>query len=258
MIKSFIKENKYNYIIGRKDIVSCLRIEEKDTLIVDDVRSAVFMGMGLTQKSNAKVLIIIDELDLASGYTAFTESYIQKTPINVLLISDNKKLDNLYIRCFKKIVSINDYSTLSTTYGPVLIVCGNEISNKEVIRHISLYSVLEHYDGKIITSKNCSLDFYEDKILCPINTDTGLVSLYVGMINGSNNNVICVCNEEQFYLDQNALNSRYINNRFKLIVLGCCRSDGWVIENGFSIYFSEMAKEFVEDNKKAILFMEGR
>lgn len=258
MIKKFIKENKYDYIIGRKVVLNCLHIEEKGTLHVDDIRSAAFIGMGLIQKANVKVLIIVDEVDFASGYTAFTESFIQKTSINVLLLSDNKKIDSLYVRCFNNIVSIDDVSSLSTTHGPTLIVCDNEILNKEIAQQISLYSILEHYDGKLIASKNCGLDYYEDKILRPVDTDTGLVSLYVGMINGSNNNVMCICNEEQFYLDQNALNSRYINNRFKLIVLGCCRSDGWIIENGFSIYSSEMAKEFIEDNKKAILFMEGR
>ena len=58
--------------------------------IIDDSRSGAFFAFGESKISMKPSILIIDEEDAASTYTAITEAKYQDVPIFIILISKNE------------------------------------------------------------------------------------------------------------------------------------------------------------------------
>lgn len=256
-ISSFIKKNKYNYIIGKKSTLDKYHIDCQRILFVEDLRSAAFLGIGIIQSSKERVLIVIDECDLANGYTAFTEASFQNTSLHVLMISDTNSYDELYDRCFFNIYHFSENLIIEERIGPVLIVGKSTLTRKIERKEYNIPYVFSEFEGEILCAQNIRVSYKTVREINIWRDNQGIISYYVGMLAAKKEDIICICTANQLLTDINIFNNRYTNDKFKLVVCGELSGEGWIMENGFKIFSSSEIKQFLMSNQKSILVIKG-
>lgn len=256
-ISFFIKNNKYEYIIGRKGTLDKYDIDCQKILFVEDLRSAAFLGIGIIQNSKEKVLIVIDECDLANGYTAFTEASFQNTSLHVLMISNSNTYDELYDRCFYNVYYYSENLIIEENKGPVMIVGKSIVTRKSEREEYSIPYVFTGFEGEILCAKNISVSCMTARKISRWSDNQGIISYYVGMLAAKKEDIICICTDNQLLTDINIFNNRYTNDKFKLVVCGELACKEWIMENEFSIFSGSEIEKFLTSNQKSILVIKG-
>lgn len=229
--------------------------------VIDDIRSATFFAFGEGKISGKPSILIIDEQDCASTYTGITEAHYQDVPIFIVLISKNE-FWKFWDFCVEKKYIVNNDSDLENIvqivdtkfFSPIVIK--TYIDDQYDLRlpkiKINLEKILENKSEIFIHN----IEYYSqaDNVHLDNKSKYGIISRYVGHIQFSNSKDILICREEDLKLDINIFGSRYINDKFKAVVI----SDGhnvydfkkWITSNNV-IYDEE--QELKEDDIKKLL-----
>ena len=113
-----------------------------------------------------------------------------------------------------------------------------------------------------------NIEYYSqsDKISVDLNSKYGIVSKYVGYIQHSDCKNILICREKDLEMDINIFNSRYINDKFKVIVISKKSNshnlENWVVSNNIT-YVQDIQlnennlKNIVESSKACLLMIKG-
>lgn len=248
MVKDII--NKIRYFSPKLEVISTVDGVAADRYI-NDARSATFYAFG-EERRDFGAILIIRGYELQSAYTAITEAWFQKANIYIIAIFD--KFDeintNFLKRCVNKTLFIENVEELgkiddsfNDIIGPKLInVIDKSTSTNEIdygnivsnIKKINKNIEVIQYNGNNIEEKNiCEKYKY------------GVLSKYLGKTAVSDKDSILLCTPEIFFLDLNIFNSRYVSDKFKIIVIDkdnlirLKHIDKWIISNGISLYYGE-------------------
>lgn len=257
MLNIFIDSN-YDIVIGKKSLADHASGSKVEKKYIEDFRSAAFFALGVLQSTGKKALLVCTQSDIASAYTAFTESRFQKTDINVLVFCDTEFDSTIFSRCFDNICLYSSDLALNALTGSLLIKYyndGNACDTKDISSDI--FETASKYD-LILCDQNIGEALHKNGCakLIPHLSDYGIISTYCGMLNGSSESILCICDSRQFMLDLNSLNCRYIKESFKVIVIGDIACRKWLDENGFQV-FDQNRNAFIASQQKSILIISG-
>ena len=199
---------------------------------IDDVRSATFYACGIAQKENMPVVLIIRKEYLSSTLTGLTEAWFQLRRIIVIALGNDILNDDLnYFEscssCRIKIQTLNDfekyYGKKGKKYPEIYLieyeledevsVCKIEASTiEQLTEYVDKVMIYEPLINGTIDNDNVVLINYKDKY--------GLLSKYTGYCVGKVEKNLLIIDESIIRYDINIFNNRYMNDRFKLVVIG--------------------------------------
>lgn len=229
--------------------------------INNDARSAAFYAYGMSQEKGSPAVLIVREDELASCYTGFTEAMLQHVAFIVICIQNSLKGHRFIEKCISNEFPLNcgqsQYdldkilSGINDFHSPVMFDISEQPSNTE-LKECSL-AFLKNSALKSFNSVIC-FDRYKD--LTVDNTRLyscehryGVFSKYLGFIKGTEDKACLIAPAEFFDLDINILNSRYINGRFKVILInkngGSFKYKNWVNNN--SIGYAELSEDNINE-----------
>lgn len=256
MLKKFLKKNNFDTIITNfenYDLIKKCGIGDNKIIKIDDARSAAFFTMGMNQKSNGNRLLVIQYDFLSSVLSPATEAWFQKTNLYFLVLKNKtQKIDALYNDYFNIVELNNDNLTIEKNSLNYLFTydCDNFDERKPVL--------LSHYiDNSWYVSNKV---FENENMFTTLKNKQCIISRYLGILEGSKEKKVLLCYEDELRLDLNILNSRYIDQKFKVIVIENNNMESlvdWIIENGIGIYKSiKDYKAFYNECSPSILWIE--
>lgn len=241
----------------------------------DDVRSAAFYAFGQSKITNESVALVIDGNFLSNIYTVLTEAWFQKANLLVIAIYDsiydietnylnrclvfNVKLFNEDYLKFKK--RIEDSKKI---IGPKLINIVNEkLLSADEVSYDKIIDLLENYltkddlvyvyNATLITSKELRINNIDRKY------KYGVISKYVAANLYETKKSILICTSDCIKVDSNIFNNRYINEKFKLIILKTdeLNINDWITSNNIKYFESNNLnvdiKELCNANEPIVL-----
>jgi|GEM_PF-1019532 len=200
--------------------------------IIEDARSAMFYAMGKSQTLQRPVILIVKSEHITNCYTGLVEAWFQQMPV-ILISLDTEKVDYSYLdRCIEHKVAIkkgrrtgNDQLEGSLRVpGPSLVVLpGMEPLSASVVKRMEIAQSIRSLPSDAIIF--CSARYSES--LTVTNTvywieekdKYGVVSNYLGYINGYEGHACLIIPMEWTGLDLNIFHTRYLNERFKLVLI---------------------------------------
>lgn len=222
-VVEILNKNGFRHIVTT---VNNDNINDSNIFIIKDVRSAFFYALGLYKEGAQKIAVLCEEDFISSAYTAITECWFQRVPILIVTFNSiyTNGIDYLK-RCVDKISIARDYNELNK------LVTNLENFNSPWMIRLQEFLQFKEYDYSFILgilTKKCnepifiynSNHIYNIPNVRHMNASHmyGALSKYVGYC-VSQPSILCIP-EEYLFLDINVFNSRYINNNFKVVVLG--------------------------------------
>ncbi len=254
----------------RGEVVSTVKIENSAYEYITDARSAAFYATGKAIKGKSMILIV-NGYELQSVYTAITEAWFQKTDLWIVAIHKNihDVNTNFLDRCLNKTVLIDNPEELNeidelfnAPIGPKLINVLYDYNSIEKNDYLEIISKIKQVDSSIEI-----VTYNGDNVPCE-NIDQshkyGVLSKYLGRTIVSKKNRVLICTADVFLLDLNIFNSRYITDKFKIVVCDednvMCKNniDKWISSNNIAIYSgSDNIEELVINKVAGILVIGG-
>lgn len=215
------------------DIVDRLPFKDEVLHAIHDVRSATFYACGLAQQKNQSVALFVRKEYLPSTHTGLMEAWFQNRHIIVIAFGTDILNDDLsYFRtCTCSRLKIQSDAEVV-----------HYIQNKEKRTLPEIYLVEDNIEPDIlITLKDGfdlnSLPSVPDKVFLYeklsglfknhpsiVNFSErdkyGSISKYMGFCIADEKDSLLVIDDSLLYLDINILNNRYLNERFKVMVIG--------------------------------------
>lgn len=199
---------------------------------ISDIRTATFYAFGKKGVSNENVALIIDGNFIENTYTALTEAWFQNS--NIIVIALYNSIYDINARYLDRCsgcnltMFLNDIEKLEDkivkslkTIGPKIynIVVDWDISEKENDYSIVLNTLKEIVNVKdeiyVYNSKST-----ENTINIGYRYKYGIFSKYVAyLLEPVEENKILICTSDCFKLDSNILNTRYLSDKFKVIIV---------------------------------------
>lgn len=281
--------NGYKNIIFTQGIEECLQDEEKEYIEkeftsenIDDVRSATFFALG-KENLHSNCIIIVNGEEIQNILTGITETWFQK--LNVFVIALYSKYDDIKTDFLRRVVPNiiqiydEDYSyyensidkAIKTNY-PSLITLKHEIKNvqynyKNLLKYFD--EILNEQNELILYNSNKNVEMTKYKVNnIEAKYKYGIISKYMGYIEGSKKKKILCIPAKVFLLELNILNNRYINENFKIIIFNCNKDlkdnsiENWVNNNNIKsmkaeMYNKETLYDFISKKEATILLVEG-
>lgn len=242
---------------------------------IDDVRSATFYACGIAQKENMPVALIIRKEYLSSTLTGLTEAWFQLRKIIVIALGSDILNDDLnYFEscssCRIKVQTLNDfeqyYGKKGKKYPEIYLiecelkdevsVCEIEASRIEKITaYVDKVMIYAPLVKGTINDDNVILINYKDKY--------GLLSKYAGYCVGKLEKSLLIINDSIIRYDINIFNNRYMNDRFKLVIIGEKIEENiirWVEANNISFFVESdlivATKKLLMANVPSIVYIE--
>ena len=167
---------------------------------ITDSRSAAFYAFGESKMMGYPVVLLVNEEEIASCYTAFTEIWFQRIPLIVVAYNSKGWQTTEYLeRCVEKISLIDDTKELEQIQkqenlcGVWLLKTKETILVEQPFDYTSIISSVNRtgYDGSIFCFHTEKAE--NDKI---INIETKhkycVVSKYFGYLNGGKRAILCI------------------------------------------------------------------
>ena len=284
-----LKDNGYKNLIFTQDIEESLQNEEKEyiekefqKINIGDVRSATFFALGKENLHNNCIIIVNGE-EIQNILTGITESWFQK--LNVFVIALYSKYDDIKTdflrRVMPNIIQIydEDYKyyensinkAMKTNY-PSLITLKHEIKSiqynyENLLKYFD--EIINEQDELILYNSNKNIEMKKYKLNnIEAKYKYGIISKYMGYIEGSKKKKILCIPAKVFLLELNIVNNRYINENFKIIIFNCNKDlednsiENWVNNNNINTikvneYNKEKLYDFVSQKEATILLVEG-
>ena len=228
-----LKENGIQDYVFEADIVDYLPFRNEVVHTIRDVRSATFYACGLAQQHDTSVALFVRKEYLPSTHTGLMEAWFQNRHIIVIAFGADILNDDLnYFRTCT-------YSRLKIqTNADVL----RYIPNKQMTSLPELYLVEEDLDFEKPFNYKCLIDlrnlplipdklfvyerisglFKEHPSIVNISQRDkyGTISKYMGFCVASPKSNMLVIDDSLILLDVNIFNNRYIDGKFKILVIG--------------------------------------
>lgn len=229
---------RYNHFVFTKELSFAVDFVKNNNLvidIIDDARSATFFAYGEAKLLQQPVVLVVDVHFLTHCYTGLTEAWFQQVPL--IVVSVAKTEDEIYYDylqpCLHKVFTIKnefkefDREISTPTFignGPILInlIAALPYSNSPQYEFVldMLNQCLTEKDSILFYGSGLNKSKYKFRVLAHEFADKyGMISKYVGYIQGDANKSILVIPLDLFCYDANIFNCRYINEKFKLIIL---------------------------------------
>jgi len=244
--------------------------------VIEDVRSATFFALGLSQKSNKPVVLVVNGDYLSNSYTGLTEAWYQRRPIIVICLYDrvlNEDVSYLKV-CTQDIFKVqteddfkNSIDNLHTLTTPVIFMIEEKRNSFTTHNFLDLNQILKflNSDDKLFVYETLSSVEQEDSRLNIISKKDkyGIISKFMGFCIGFKEKAILVTVAESIKLDMNLFNNRYMNKNFKVIVIGLIDDleiDNWLYSNQITIMHSkilsdDIVRNFIDLQAACILFV---
>lgn len=236
-----------------------------DITFDEDARSAAFFAYGKAQREDRLVGVITTEDQLSHCYSAMTEAMFQHVRFVIVVLHDgSSSLSHEYLNackiaefdfgpgCEKQIQEIGE-----NRRGPILVnvkVGKDNMDSEEKVDLDSLAAVLSLNANDTVIC----YDKYSEGLNnhCRVYTFSdgqkyGAISRYMGFLTGWNDRCILIMPVDFFQFDLNILNNRYLNERFKVIMVDMERVQNrhrnWIQKNG--ILYTELKLNELETKK---------
>lgn len=254
----------------------------------DDIRSATFFALGKAIKKNKIIALFIPGEYITNVYTGITEAWFQKANVLVIAMYNNYydvKCDYMD-RCLMRKATF--YSKdLDKINNEIISMCNFEINGPALLNVISSQLNGDSNSVNAYSSiLNCFKDVLEkdSEVFCyNINKDElgkyqfkinnisskykyGIISKYMGYVNGLDKKVVLCCTSDCILLDSNIFNNRYINEHIKIVIIDkdeiITRKniDSWINSNNVKCFYEEECnvenmKKFYTTEEPAILIL---
>ena len=223
-----------------------------DVVVNEDVRSATFFSYGKAQCDGRMIALVVDEEQLVHCYSAMTEAMFQHVSFLIFVLhKDNAGFAHDYLNSclvaeynFDPFVEIEIKRLPVNKRGPIIVNVQVGKQSREVNGPLDMLQLiealsLEHDDVVICYDKYCKgFEDYCRVITFSEEQKYGVISKYMGFLIGCSKCCILIMPLKHFKYDLNILNNRYINNRFKIIMVDEYGSDNrhvnWIKKNGIS------------------------
>lgn len=281
-----------------KDLIKILNVENivlEDNIDIDkelfntgnnikDVRGATFYTFGQGKITNKNVALIIDGNFISNIYTGITEAWFQTT--NIIIIALYNSIYDINVRYLDRCSVCNmkfflkDLEQMKQKIKKSLEINGPKVYNVVVDWNIEEskndYSKILQLFSEIVKNEdeiylyNSNQKYERYKNICNIininyKYKYGILSKYIAyLIEPNTSNKILICNSDCFMLDSNILNNRYMNEKFKVLVIDNNKIDKieeWCNSNKINFIYSndlkqDLKKIYTQD-KATILLVRG-
>ena len=267
MIQKII--NKICHADSNPEVVSTID-EIPANIYINDARSAAFYAFGQERKGSGAILVL-NGYELQSAYTAITEAWFQKANLYVVAIFDkiNGLNTNFLNRCVNKTIFIENEEELNKidsdfvkVIGPKLIKVMGKNVNVEKNNYNDLISDIKKINNDIEIITYNAKD--EQKQNISEMHKYGILSKYLGKTAVSDKSSILLCTADIFLLDLNIFNSRYVSEKFKILVVDKDnvikkkKIDDWISSNEIKVYYGrEHIEELISNAVPGVLIVGG-
>lgn len=199
-----------------------------------DMRSASFYALGRVIAKGEKIAVVTDDDGLASCLTAFTEAKYQGVTLSLIGINIDKENDFMRLQMNDELWVSSDNGSSSSA----LDQWGHEEGTKAL--YVNLDQSVSKKNNKDKFLENLVQQLQQEFVVSYRgDTRYGRISEYIGMSYRENRPSVLVMNELQLRSEINAFNSRYINNNFKIVVIGSGQDElnnfSWIENNNIHV-----------------------
>ncbi len=215
------------------DIVNQLPFKDEVVHTIHDVRCATFFACGLAQQKNTSVALFIRKEYLPNTHTGLTEAWFQNRHIIVIAFGLDILNDDLnYLKactCSRLKIQTNAdviryiQSDESKTLPELYLVEDRIDFEKTICLKDSIdLDCLSSVPDKLFLYERFSSLFKRHSSIVKISERDkyGSISKYMGFCTVSKNTNLLVIDDSILYLDINLFNNRYMNERFRVMVIG--------------------------------------
>lgn len=265
-------DRSINYIVCERGIdISGIDIHCEHIIYITDVRSATFYSLGLAQKTQEPVILLIREEYIANVFTGLTEGWFQQREIYVIAVGkDILNKDISYLKpCTRAIIKIqaeidfdNSMAALPVRRVPTVFLVEETLPTNGIRNKTDITALVRNFaqDDKILAYEPVCTSTIDHNIEYISSDDKyGILSKYMGIIIGTNANYYLVTSSESIDLDMNIFNNRYMCPRFKVIIIGKIEKSKqqWIEKNGIYLFSNnvlsdEACREFIKIEKPTI------
>ena len=270
-------------VTDTREIDKAISISVKE---MRDVRSATFFAMGESIMKSEPVALVIRGCHISNVYTGLTEAWFQKAKVRVFALYEKVSevgcsyLDRCVLRNTAEMLDdflASEVNCLLEQYdGPTV---QNIISSKAAEGTAScdkeiemLFDVLDDIvpSDYIVFSE----DFGQSRRhpfqmrLISKRHGYGVLSKYQGFVLGTSNACLLICSSNCFALDINILNNRYLDARFKVIIIDDQNLtekydlSAWIKSNHVmckvvSLFTQDVVREFLGNDNPGVIIVKG-
>ena len=202
-----------------------------------DARSATFFAMGESIMKSEPVALVIQGCHISNAYTGLTEAWFQKAQVRVFAMYEKvSEVNCSYLdRCVLSNTTemLDDFLSSEGNWlleqfdGPtVLNIVSPKAAEKTVYCDKKIKSIFEILDTTVTSDYMVfSEDFGQsqrhpfDMRIISKKHGYGVLSKYQGYVLGTSHDCLLICSANCFALDTNILNNRYLDARFKVIII---------------------------------------
>lgn len=228
-----LKERGIHDFVFETDIVDRLPFKNEVVHAIRDVRSATFYACGLAQKQDASVALFIRKEYLPSTHTGLTEAWFQNRNIVVVAFGADILNDDLsyFKSCTCSRLKIQTEADAVRYLGnaqrsnlPELYLVEDTVACEEPVRcdHPIDLSCLPSVPDKVFLYERVAGLFQEHPNIVRIaeRDKYGTISKYMGFCVASGKSNLLVIDDSLIFLDVNIFNNRYMDRKFKVLVIG--------------------------------------
>ncbi len=242
---------------------------------IEDARSAAFNAFGKSKIENKNVILLIKGDYLSNIYTVCTEAWFQNTNLIVIaLYTSIYDVETHYMdRCTVLNLTLfeNDLSLFKTKLNNSMVQNGPKIINLVVSKMIETkndFSKIINTLKTYISSQDYVYLYNDDNKYGLLNCEEisekykyGVLSKYLSYTLFNNEIKILVIDDSCFKVDSNIINSRYISDNFKVIIVSNNKDfniSNWIKNNNIcyiegSMDLNKDLKKFYESKKAVVL-----
>ncbi len=252
-----------------------ISIKGGEAVLISDVRSATFYAMGLSEKKNGPIVLLVRCEYLASSFTGLMEAWFQQR--RLLVIAIGSKALNYSLDCYKscssgqyRVQNFFDFETYfknNSQDRPMVFLVEEEIPYRKYPYCLDIVELEKEIpkDIKLYVYSPLALNKSERKNTIFINSEYkyGMISKFLGHCIFENNKSVLLTDSSMLTLEINIFNSRYIDQRFNLIVTGIKPSSNiiqWLKCNNIETVFSDTIevamKKVLQEIKPVVAFVE--
>lgn len=239
-----------------------VKLDVESVINISDVRSAGFYALGQSKITNENIVLVINGEFLPNLYTVLTEAWFQKTNLVVFAIYDSiYEIENHYLdRCLVSNIKFidSDYGIFEEKIknsvkliGPKLFNIVTESIEPKKRKYGNIIEILDKYMDEEDDIFIFNMDTISTKAalkIIPEKYKYGILSKYLAFTTLTTKRCVLLCNSECLEIDSNIFNSRYINNKFKLIITGDInKTKDWIETNKIEIRESKDVEKDIEN-----------
>lgn len=250
LVETIYRELKYNgvkHFVFETDIVEQLSFKNEIIHTVADVRSAAFYACGLSQKNNSHVALFVRKEFLPSSLTGLTEAWFQRCHLVIVALGSNILNDDLsyFKNCTCSRVKIQTEEDIrfyipqvKNRVVPEIFLVEENLELPQRLNFVDKIDVDSDFTmiNQVFVYERVKECFYDSNRIVIIEECDKYctISKYMGYCVGTDTINVLVIDDLLIFLDVNIFNNRYLNGKFKLLVIGSVKDAAvlkWIAAN---------------------------